>query len=84
MEDTGMVTRHRSICALFAVILIAAMPLTLSGQQLREQLFADADQVMAAAKEAHADLLAPKNFEKAFDLTRRLKGSSRRKRASMI
>jgi OmpA-OmpF porin, OOP family len=53
-----------------ALIIIIACLTTLfvanaTGQEVKTVLFQDANKSMSAAREAHADLLAPKNFEKA-------------------
>ena len=58
---------YRLFFAIMVATVFVAMPLMLNGQQLKEQLFADAEQTMAAAKNARADLLAPKSYGKALE-----------------
>ncbi|MDH3198258.1 MAG: OmpA family protein [Candidatus Krumholzibacteria bacterium] len=55
------------ISAFTLAILLFALPLTSNAQPLKESLFAEAEQTMAAAKKARADLLAPKNYGKALE-----------------
>ena len=55
------------LCAFTVAIVILAMPLMSNGQKLKEPLFAEAEQTMAAAKNARADLLAPRSYGKALE-----------------
>ncbi len=45
-----------------AAAIVLTLPGGLAAQDVRETLFRDADQVLAAAKEARADVLAPESF----------------------
>ncbi len=49
------------------LVLLVCMNGIAAGQDVRQSLFAAAEEAAAAATKAHADVLAPKSFEKAMD-----------------
>jgi len=55
----------KNLVKLSAVTLILCMSLSLTAQDIRTGLFKDADLALQEARDKKADLLSPKNFEKA-------------------
>ncbi len=54
--------RGRAAATALGVAIVLALPGGLAAQDVRETLFRDTDQVLAEAKEARADILAPESF----------------------
>jgi outer membrane protein OmpA-like peptidoglycan-associated protein len=55
----------KNLIKLSVAVLILCMSLSLTAQDIRTGLFKDADQALQESRDKKADLLSPKNFEKA-------------------
>ena len=63
-----MLTRHRNgIAALVVLLLLGASSLAPAQSSVRDSLFREADASLGKAREAGADLLAPRSFDRGMD-----------------
>lgn len=56
-----------SVKLILTIVILCSASLFLAAQDIRSGLFKDADQALQKAQEAQAQLLSPKNFEKAME-----------------
>jgi len=56
-----------SVKLILAMVILCSLSVSLAAQDVRAGLFKDADQALQQAREVHAELLSPKNFQKAME-----------------